>query len=98
MKTWREQHWDYFGRTIAVSQLDRVLEKSKAILWCVVLETDDGWGNYILTDKVRIQGWSTTDDIKAAPEVELGKKRIKNRQIKLGDVKPLDQLVELLNE
>lgn len=83
VKTWAAKHWYSLGRCVAVSQLPRLMEKADIVVWCSATPH-----RHWVVD-VAIEGFSTIDDIAAAPIREAGPShsRVENHQVRIADLR-----------
>jgi len=83
VKTWHEGTWAGKGRSVAPGQIPGIREKADAIVWCSVEGND-----------VTLHGWSTLDDVKAAPVAMTGTAQhpATTHQVAIDDLRPMGGL------
>lgn len=84
IKTQREENWDYFGRTVPVSQL-KEQPKWNYIIFVTLLGDNE---------QVCFKGYATVEQLKKAPVVNLGSGD--NYQLPADQIKPIDELLDML--
>jgi hypothetical protein len=89
VKTWSARWWPMWGRCVAVGQLPALAAKADFVLW-VTADIADA------TAAVRLQGWSSIDDVHTAPIRWTGPsgKEVQNHQLDAADLRPIAQLLE----
>ena len=60
VKTWRAQHWERYGRSLAARQVERVAAKADVLVWCTVPESPPR------PHRLLVQGWTSTAEYLAA--------------------------------
>lgn len=85
VKTWHHAKWPSMGRSVAPGQVRSLRGKADAIVWCS-LEGND----------VTLHGWSTLDDVEAAPMTTTGPEHYPaaTHQVPVESLRPLEQLLE----
>ena len=85
VKTWHEPTWTGKGRSVAPGQITSLREKVDAIVWCSIAGND-----------VTLRGWSTIDDIEAAPLAMTGTAQYPatTHQLAVADLRPMDGLAD----
>jgi hypothetical protein len=85
VKTWHAAAWPGKGRSVAPGQLPGLREKADAIVWCSI----DG-------EKATLHGWSTIDDVEAAPLAMTGTPQYPatTHQVPVDGLRPLEDLVQ----
>jgi hypothetical protein len=85
VKTWHQAAWPGKGRSVAPGQIGSLRAKADAIVWCS-LE-----GN-----EVTLHGWSTLDDIEAAPMTATGTEHFPavTHQLPVEDLRLLERLLD----
>jgi hypothetical protein len=81
------------GRCAAVDQIEKLCKKTDAIVWCISPKTLSAGV------KIEIVGWSTMDDVKAAPQRWTGKhlpRPIFNHQVDQEQLRPVADLLAAL--
>lgn len=95
VKTWSRAHWPELGRCIAVNQLPALQKKADVILWCV---TDaPGMDENSAPLAVEVVGWSTLDEVRAAPVKFTGTgamRKVHNYQLDERSLRPFSTLLE----
>jgi hypothetical protein len=83
VKTWHAPTWADKGRSVAPSHVPGLREKVDAILWCSVAG-----------DAVTLHGWSTPDDVGAAPLAMTGTTQhpATAHQVPIADLRPMESL------
>jgi hypothetical protein len=85
VKTWHQAAWPSKGRSVAPGQVASLRGKSDAIVWCSLEENE-----------VTLHGWSTLDDVEAAPMTATGTEHFPavTHQVPVEDLRLLDLLLE----
>lgn len=95
VKTWSRVHWTDLGRCIAVEQLPALEKKADLVLWCV---TDaPGMDDDAQPVMVEIVGWSTLDEVRAAPVRWTGTgamRRVQNYQLDEASLRPFSTFLK----
>jgi hypothetical protein len=83
VKTWHAAIWPGRGRSVAPGQVRSLRDKADAIVWCSLEGSD-----------VTLHGWSTLDDVAAAPLAMTGTAQhpATTHQVPVGDLRPLEDL------
>ncbi len=93
VKTWSSDWWQTFGRCIAVRQMRQVRAKADIVIWCASTPYSDLAQRE--TGNVNIAGWNTPAEI-ARIEPTLtgrpGQDPVRNHQVPMEQVRPLDEL------
>jgi hypothetical protein len=86
VKTWHAAAWWGKGRSVAPGQIPGIREKADAIVWCSVEGSD-----------VTLHGWSTVDDVEAAPLAMTGTAQhpATAHQVPVDDLRPMESLVRI---
>ena len=91
VKTWDERWWKDLGRCIAVSQLPKLQKKVDLVIWCVSPT------NLQSGALVRLVGWSTVEDVAAAPKKYTGPKnrrQVHNYQLDQENLREMTSLLD----
>ena len=85
VKTWHQAIWPSKGRSVAPGQISSLRGKADAIVWCSLEGSD-----------VTLHGWSTPDDVEAAPMTATGTEHFPAvaHQLHVEDLRLLDQLLD----
>ena len=85
VKTWHREMWQAMGRSITPNNVETIRRKADAIVWCSL----DG-------AEVTIHGWSTVDDVAAAPLMSSGPKHhpITTHQVPAESLRPMERLLD----
>lgn len=99
VKTWAARFWKQYGRCVAVNQLDRLAARTGVVLWETIdptWEAMDTW-RAASTVTATFEGYSTVDDIRAAPVRMTGPagRQVENHQ--LDTVRELGRLLDALH-
>jgi hypothetical protein len=88
VKTWSASTWPAWGRCVATSQLAALKRKAAAIIWTFTEERDG-------QVRVTIVGWSTMQDIEAAPVKSTGPQHalVINHQVEPNNIRKPEALI-----
>lgn len=95
VKTWSRVHWPDLGRCIAVEQLPALTKKADLVLWCVTDAPDPDSDPAPV--EVEIAGWSTLDEVRAAPIRFTGTgamRRVQNHQLDVNHLHPFSTFLK----
>jgi hypothetical protein len=95
VKTWTARFWPQWGRCVAVNQVGALAAKADGILWLTVEATAGR------SPSVRVEGWSTMDDIRAAEVRWTGPangRKVQNHQLDPEALRPAADLIEVLRQ
>ncbi|MEJ5223327.1 MAG: hypothetical protein WHV44_02645 [Anaerolineales bacterium] len=95
IKTWSRAHWPDLGRCIAVAQLPALAKKADCILWCVTDAPKPDADPAPV--EVEIAGWSTLDEVRAAPIRFTGTgamRRVQNHQLDVNHLHPFSTFLK----
>ena len=84
-KTWHRARWPDSGRSVSPGQVRSLRDKADVIVWCSLDGTD-----------VTLHGWSTLDDMEAAPVTTTGPEHhpVVMHQVPVEDLRLLERLLE----
>lgn len=95
VKCWSTNNWQDLGRCVAVRQMQSVLAKADAVLWCITPRAKA----IVPGASVAIVGWNTVAEIAQMPQVltgPVGGCPVHNHQVPVEQVRPIEELVNLL--
>jgi hypothetical protein len=92
VKTWQARYWPGLGRCVAVGQLPSIRRKADLVAWLSVANVKDP------ASAIVFHGWSTIDEIAAAPIRYTGQQQVENHQVEDESLRPPRELMTLLSD
>ncbi len=89
VKTWSVPFWPGLGRCIAVEQFAALKKKADIVVWCVTDPPDMADAPAVVV--VELAGWSSVDEVRAAPVRWTGTgamRRVQNYQLDEASLRP----------
>ncbi len=84
VKTWHHAMWHAMGRSVTPNNVETIRRKADAIVWCSLDGTE-----------VTVHGWSTVDDVAAAPLTTSGPRHhpVTTHQVPVESLRPVERLL-----
>ncbi len=95
VKTWSRAHWPELGRCIAVEQFPLLQKKADVVIWCVTDPPDPAEAPAPAV--VDLVGWSTLEEVRAAPVRWTGAgamRRVQNHQLDASTLHPFSTFLK----